>query len=188
MTSRQNTLNPQFALILGLIFIAAISRLLPHPPNFTPIGAMALFGAAYFQHRWMALLIPALAIWFSSVLLDNIVYSAYYDGFVWFSNGGVYIAFALITLLGMGLLKHVTAPRLLMGSLGASILFFLVSNFFVWTSGLLYPMTASGLMACFAAGLPFFRNAVLGDLFYVAVLFGTYAWVTRSYPTLFARA
>lgn len=188
MTPRQNTLNPQFALIIGLLFMAAISRLLPHPYNFTPIGAMALFGAAYFQHRWMAFLIPALAIWFSSLLLDNIVYSAYYEGFVWFSNGGVYIAFALITLMGMGLLTRITMPRLLIGSLGASVLFFLVSNFFVWASGLMYPMTASGLLACFAAGLPFFRNAILGDLFYVAVLFGTYAWATRSYPTLFARA
>lgn len=168
--------------------MAAISRLLPHPYNFTPIGAMALFGAAYFKQRWMAFLIPALALWISSLLLDNLVYAAYYEGFVWFSNGGVYLAFILVALLGMGLLKKVTMPRLLAGSLGASVLFFLVTNFMVWAGGLLYPMTLSGLMACFAAGLPFFRNAVLGDLFYVAVLFGSYAWITRSYPSVFARS
>jgi hypothetical protein len=164
----------------ALILLAALSRLLPHPPNFTPIGAMALFGAAYFNRRWLALAIPFGALFLSDLLINNILYREFYPQFTWFTSGWIYGAFALVMLLGLAVLRRrVSAPRLLAGSLGASLLFYLVTNFAVWAQGGMYPPTWEGLMLCYAAGLPFLGNTLAGDLFFTGVLFGTYAWVSN---------
>jgi hypothetical protein len=169
-------------IISGLILVAALSRLLPHAPNFTPVGATALFGAAYFTEKYWALIIPFIALWVSDLILNNIVYAEYYEGFVWFTSGFAWIigAFALITLFGMGFLKKIKPMNLLASSLVASALFFLITNFGVWMSGVMYPKTGAGLMATYAAGVPFFWNTLAGDLFYVSVLFGVYEFV-KSY-------
>lgn len=172
-------LNLRFGIVALMIVFAALSRLLPHPPNFTPIGGMALFGAAYFSRKYLAFLIPLAALLISDLVLNNIVYPRmfpeYYDGtFAWGVSPWIYGSFILITLLGFGLLKQIKLPRLVGTSLLASSLFFLVTNFGVWASGV-YPKTLDGLMACYAAGVPFFWNTLAGDLFYVGVLFGAYA-------------
>lgn len=167
-----------------MILLAAIIRILPHPHNVTPIGGMALFGAAYFGRKYMALLVPFLALWLSNLFLDNVIYSAYYEGFVWFSQPAVFISFLLIVGLGWLTLKKVSPLRLLGASLGASVLFFLVSNFGVWLGGGMYPQSFSGLMMCYAAGLPFFRNTMLGDLLFVSMLFGAFEWLQYRFPAL----
>ena len=95
----------RFGLIVLLIFMAALSRLLPHPPNFAPIAGMGLFGAAYFSKKYFAFLIPFIAYWISDLILDNLVYAQYYDGFQWFGSLYVYASFALIIGLGFLLLK-----------------------------------------------------------------------------------
>ncbi|RMG79618.1 MAG: hypothetical protein D6714_16110 [Bacteroidetes bacterium] len=180
-----NKLNLRFGIVGALIFMAALSRLLPHPPNFSPIGGIALFGAAWFSKKYWAVLIPVLAMWVSSLILDNIFLAQYYDGFVWFSHPFVYVSILLIVLFGRLVLKNTSPARLVGASLGASTIFYLVSNFGVWaTSMVTYPKTLEGLMACYAAGLPFFGWTLAGDLFYVTVLFGTFEWVRRQYPTL----
>lgn len=181
----KSKLNLRFGLVALMIVLAAASRLLPHPPNFTPIGGMALFGAAYFSRKYLAFLIPLLALWLSDLVLNNVIYPMmypeYYDGaFAWGISPYVYGSVILITLLGFGLLKKIKMPRLLAGSVLASALFFLVTNFGVWASGMTYPMTMDGLMACYAAGIPFFWNTLAGDLFYVAVLFGSYELVQQQ--------
>ncbi|MBK7410783.1 MAG: hypothetical protein IPL49_15660 [Saprospirales bacterium] len=182
----KHTSNPtlRFALLAGLILFAAITRILPHPNNVTPVSSMALFGAAYFGRKYLAFLVPLLALWLSNLFLDNVVYSAYYDGFTWFSQPAVFVSFLLIIGLGWLALKKVSPLRLIGASLSASLLFFLVSNFGVWLQGGMYPQSFSGLMMCYAAGLPFFRNTVLGDLFFVSVLFGAFEWVQYRYPAL----
>lgn len=182
----KHTSNPtlRFALLAILILLAAITRILPHPNNVTPIGGMALFGAAYFGRKYLAFLLPFLALWLSNLFLDNVVYSAYYEGFTWFSQPAVFVAFFLIVGLGWLALKKISPIRLIGASLGASALFFLVSNFGVWLQGGMYPQSFSGLMLCYAAGLPFLRNTVLGDLFFVSVLFGVFEWVQYRYPAL----
>jgi hypothetical protein len=179
-------LNLRFGVIAGLILLAAMSRLAPHPPSFAPIGGMALFGAAYFSRRYWAFAVPMLSMWISDLVLNNTLYAQYFDGFVWFYAGSLftYGAFALIALLGMFTLKKVGVLRLCASALGASAIFFIVSNFGVWFSGTMYPKDFGGLAACYAAGLPFLQNTVLGDLFYSTVLFGAFELSLRRFPQL----
>ncbi|MDR1153857.1 MAG: hypothetical protein LBL04_04030 [Bacteroidales bacterium] len=182
----KKTVNLSFAVISLMVFFAAMSRLLPHPPNFAPIGGMALFGAAYYSKRYWAFLIPIVSMWISDLVLNNVVYARYFDGFVWFYSGSLFTcgAFVLIALLGLWTLRKVRIPALLLSTVAASALFFAVSNFGVWWSAGMYPHTASGLWACYVAGLPFFRNTLGGDLVYTALLFGVFEWSVRRFPAL----
>jgi len=179
-------LDLRFGVIATMILLAAISRLIPHPHNFSPIGGMALFGAAYFTKRQWAFIVPLVSMWISDLALNNIVYGAYFNHFVWFYSGSLftYGAFALIVLLGMFALKKVHIYNLVLSALGASVIFFIVSNFGVWLSGIMYPKDLNGLAACYVAGIPFFQNTILGDLFYSAVLFGTFELSVRKVPRL----
>lgn len=167
----------RFSFVATLIAFAALSRLLPHPPNFAPIGAMALFGAAYLPKKWLTVVVPLVALWLSSLLIDNTLMAQWYDGFVWFSNPWVYVALLGIVGLGWVTLRRVTLPNVVGSALGASVLFFLVSNFGVWLA--YYPNTLAGLTACYAAAVPFFHWTLLGDLFFCGVLFGAYEMALR---------
>ncbi|MFN0013168.1 MAG: DUF6580 family putative transport protein [Saprospiraceae bacterium] len=172
----------KFRVAIVLVILAALTRLLPHPHNFTPIAAIGLFGAAVFERRWLAFLMPFAALFLSDLFLNNIIYAQYYDGFVWFTSGWIYLAFALVALIGRSsLLNKVSVKNVAMASLSASLSFFLVTNFSVWLESTLYPKTLGGLAACYTAGLPFFTNTVLGDLFFSAVLFGGYAWAMNNF-------
>jgi hypothetical protein len=174
------------SVLCGLILLAAFSRLIPHPSNFAPIGAMSLFGAAYFSRKYVALLVPALSMWLSDLFINNVVYGSYFNHFVWLYEGcfWTYLGFALITLVGFWSLKTIRVKTLLLSSLIASILFFLVSNFGVWFSTNRYTADFSGLLSCYIAGLPFFKNTLLGDVFYVGLLFGSFEWAQRMVPQL----
>ena len=186
----EHKLVPRWGIIAFVVFLVALSRLVPHafevPQlfNFSPLGGIALFGAAYFTRKYMAFLLPILALWASNLLLDNVFYSAYYDGFAWFANWEIYLTLALTVVLGILFLKKVTPFRLLGASLSASVLFFVVSNFFVWLGGTMYAKSLAGLMACYVAAIPFFWNTLAGDLFYVALLFGVFEWVKKQRPSL----
>ena len=174
--------------LLLMIFMAALSRLLPHPDNVTPVGAMALFGGAYFSRKYLVFLVPILTMWFSDLVLNNVIYARlypdYYDGFVWMGNLWVYASFILIGFIGMKWLQKVTTKQVIGASLIASILFFLVTNFGAWMVDPLYPKTPSGLLAAFGAGIPFFRNTLLGDLVYCGVLFGGFEWAKSHWHAL----
>lgn len=187
--------NLRIGILIALIFAAAMSRLLPHPYNFTPIGAMGLFGAAYFSKRWLAFAVPFAAMWMSDLILDNVIYAQYYEGFQWFGHTWVYLSFALIVLLGFALLRKVKVSNLIVASLSASVIFYLVTNLGVWLSSPMYPQNFIGLMTCYAAGLPFmsmelapplgfFLNGVMGDLFYTGALFGVYELAKSRIPAL----
>jgi hypothetical protein len=172
--------NPKNSTIIisALIIIAALSRFIPHPPNFTPIGGIALFGAAHFTKKYWAFIIPFIGLWASDLILNNVVYAQYFDGFVLFSPSFYWTvaAFATIVLImsNTNLLKEIKPMKLLGASLMASVIFFLVSNFGSWMSGAMYPKTFAGLMTCYTAGIPFFWNTLAGDLFYVTSLFGIF--------------
>ncbi len=171
--------------ILLVIAAAALSRLLPHPWNMTPIGAMALFGGAYLGDRKLALIVTLAALWLSDLLLNNLIYQAYFNGFAWTYPDAfwTYAAFALVVLLGHAVLRQrKSALRIAGCSLAASSLFFVLSNFGVWASGQLgYPHTEAGLLACYIAGLPFFGNNLVGDLLYSALLFGGFALARKHW-------
>ncbi len=171
MLSKKNT-----GIIALIIFVAAATRLLPHPPNMTPVSAMALFGGAYFGKKYLGILIPFLALFLSNLVLDNVIYAQYYDGFVLFTPNtwAVYGSIALIALLGMGLLKKVTFSRVLIGALSATAIFFLITNMGSWLANPMYTKDFNGLMQSYVAGLPFLRNSLIGNLAYSGVLFGIY--------------
>ena len=175
-----------FYIISGFILFAALARLLPHAYNFTPLGAIALFGAAYFPKKKWAFIVPVLALWLSDLVLNNVMYAAYYDGFTFFTSGFLYVygSFAMIVILGITLLKKVTLPRVIGGALGASILFFVVSNFGVWLSSPLYPNTIEGLIMCYTAAIPFFHYTLAGNIIYCGVLFGGYEYLRYKSPEL----
>jgi hypothetical protein len=148
------------ALLLA-IATAAMLRLLPHWPNFSPIGAMALFSGAYLGRKALAFAAPLGALLLSDAVLG------FYHGMA-----TVYAADLLIVLMGSLVLQHRSALRIGAAAVASSILFFLITNFGMWLSSGFYPRTAAGLETCFAAAIPFFQNTLAGDLFYSALLFG----------------
>lgn len=185
---KSNLINPRFGVIALMIILAAASRFLPHPPNFTPIGGMALFGAAFFAKKYWAYIIPFLALWASDLILNNVVYAAYHEGFVLMPTYALwtYLAFGLMILMGSKLLKKITIPNVLIGAVSASMIFFLVTNFGAWYADPFHMFAddASGLVAALAAGLPYFWNTLAGDLVYASILFGSFALIKNTYPTL----
>ena len=138
--------------VVSLIFFAILSRFLPHPPNFTPIAAIALLSSKGFTNRWVVFLIPIVSLFISDLFIGLHATIPF-----------VYISFILIALLGMYVKKINTVSLLL-----SSTIFFLVSNFGVWL--LYYPISTEGLVQCYTMALPFFLNTVLGDLVYGALL------------------
>jgi hypothetical protein len=167
----------RFCALTALIVIAAASRLVPHPPNFTPIAATALFAGATFTDKRVALLIPLVAMILSDALLG---------GFS-FVTPWIYGSFAAIVCIGF-LLSGVNNPlKIALGALAGAMLFFVVTNFAVWFVGDYYPKTAAGLEACFIAAVPFFRNTLLSDALYTALLFGLWCMLERRWPVLGVR-
>lgn len=154
--------NVTLVLSIVLIFAGTLSRLLPHPLNFTPIAAIALFGGTYLNKKY-SIVLPMLALLISDYLLG------FYSGMIW-----IYGSFALIGLIGIWLKNNKSVPMIFGGTLLSSILFFAITNFSVWIDGSLYPKTWDGLIACYVAAIPFFRNTIAGDYFFVVVLFGSF--------------
>lgn len=165
-------------ILMGIVFFATLTRLLPHPPNFSPIDAIALLSGAYFSKRITAIFVTLSAIWMGDLFINRIYYDQwvfFYQGFYW-----QYAAYVFITLLGATLNNKMRVTRFIPTCLFASILFFVVSNLGVWLGGLLYPFTFEGLVLCYAAAIPFFKNTLAGDLFYSFVMFGSAIWAERK--------
>ncbi len=152
-------------LVLGLMVIGVLSRLVPHPWNVTPLTAIALFGGTYLAKRW-AILLPLAIVAISDLLLG-------WHSTIPFTWG----AFALTGLIAWWIRPRPSAGRILTGTVAGSVLFFVISNFGVWLTEALYPRTLSGLWQCYVAAIPFFRNALLGDLVYTSGFFSLYAWL-----------
>ena len=159
--------------LLAAIVAAAVLRLVPHPPNFTPIGALALFGGAYLGKRWLAFAAPLAALLLSDVILG------FHTGMPY-----VYASVALIVLIGWAVQARITPLRIGLAAVASSVLFFVVTNFGVWMKGIYYPQTLSGLVDCYVAAIPFFQNTLAGDLFYSALLFGGFALLERAVPRI----
>lgn len=152
-------------LTYSLIILGLLARFLPHLPNFSPLAAVALFSGFYLRRRY-AFLLP-LAI----LLISDYFISGYYGSVMFY----VYGSYLLIGVLGVAFRSTKVFPRVIAGSLLSSLLFFIITNFGVWADPLFfYPRTFSGLVECYVAALPFFRNTVLGDLFFTSALFGAY--------------
>ena len=174
-------------LVAGMIVLAALSRLLPHPPNFSPVEAIALFGGAYFAQRHAAIWVPLVAMFLSDLALGLVNGGIYWSYFLSAGYLLVYLCIALTAVMGFGLRGRVGVLRVGAYSLLGSVLFFLVTNFGTWLGSTMYPRTGAGLMAAYVAGIPFFQWTVLGTLFYSALLFGGFALLRRNVPALRAQ-
>ena len=168
-------INLSFIGIILLILFASFTRIIPHMPNFTPIGAMALFGGAYLSNKYHAFIIPILSLWFSDLIINNFILN-YYDQFTWFYPGFIwqYATFGIIILIGYFLLKKITLKKVLISSIGSSLIFFVITNFGVWSSGSMYTLSLNGLISCFVLAVPFYKGTLLGFLFYSSFLFGVF--------------
>jgi hypothetical protein len=182
----EQKINLRFSLLTALILLCAFSRIIPHIPNFSPLGAIGLFGAAHFSKKWQAFLIPIAATWLSDLFINNVIYAQYYPKFTWFYEGFYwqYGSYLIITLTGLGILNKINIPKVLTGTLASTAIFFLVSNFGCWIGSTTYPQNFGGLITCYAAGIPFLKGTLLGDLFYSGVLFGTFALAQYKFPVL----
>lgn len=171
--------------IAGAVLLAALTRILPHPPNFAPMTAIALFAAATFGDRRLAIVTPLVALFISDLCIE----AMYHLGLMttWGVYPGMwvtYLALLLVTLMGFLLRNHRTVPAIAGATLAGSTLFFVVTNFLVWAGGDWYPHTTAGLVTCYEAATPFFQNSLLGDLLYCGVLFGSFALAERRLPVL----
>lgn len=172
--------------IVAMIFLAAFSRILPHPYNFSPLAAMGIFGAAFFDKKWLAYLTPFLALFLSDLVINNVIYAQYYSSFTFFYEGFYwqYLSYALIITLAFVTLKKVNLKNVIGTSLLSSIIFFVISNFGAWLTSGMYPANLSGMVSCYVAALPFFPGSFVGDLFYCGIMFGAYLGVAKFVPQL----
>jgi hypothetical protein len=149
------------------VMLAVVVRFIPHPWTFTPVAASLLFFGARGSRRW--LWVPFVLLAASDVILTKFVYVM---PFSWdhFVTWGYYAA---ILWLGTRLGKNAKPLSLVAASLASSVSFFLLSNFAVWACWNMYSRNLSGLMTSYTLGLPFFRQAVMGDLLFTAAFFAT---------------
>lgn len=162
-------------LALAMVALAAALRVAPHPWNFTPIGAMALFSGAIFKDRRLAFAFPLLALFAGDALMG------FYKIRVMLV---VYASFLVSVAIGLWLRERRSVGRIGLATLLGALQFFLVTNFAFWATGLSYPHTGAGLIACYVAGIPFFWNTLAGDAFYAVSLFGGFALAERTFPAL----
>jgi hypothetical protein len=156
-----------------MIVLAAVLRIVPHPWNFTPIGAMALFSGAMFRDRRAAFLFPLVALFAGDLFvgLHRLI-------------PVVYASFLLSVLIGTSLANRRGLLRIGGAVFLGALQFFLVTNFAVWQLFGTYPRTPAGLAACYVAGLPFFGNALAGDALYATLFFGIFALAEHFFPIL----
>lgn len=173
------SLQIRSATLIAIVLTTALFRLVPHWPNFTPVAALALFGAATFERKWLGLVVPLAAMLLSDALIG------FHN-----SMGAVYFSFGLTWLLGYWALRKPTVSRVAAASVSSSVLFFLITNSAVWYGSTFYPQTIQGLMACYTAGLAFYNgtsfglNGLLGDLFFTSFLFSGYYLLQQRFTVL----
>ena len=149
-------------LIFLLIILAAFTRLIPHMPNFTAVGALGVFAGVYVERKYLAYVMVLFAMIVSDIFLGFHAIS-----FV------VYGAIVFSTFLAGEYGRKNTRLRLAILTLSSSVAFFVITNFGVWLLTDMYPKSITGLSACYIAAIPFFKNQLLGDMFYMSVLAGS---------------
>lgn len=153
----------KLVIAVGLIVLAVVLRYAPHPPNFAPIAAIGLFAGVYLPRRY-AIILPLAAMVISDLFLG-------FHGLI-FWTWGSFIAIGLYSALVLR--KNHSLSMIIASSVGASIFFYLVTNFGVWVEGTLYPPTIAGLTSSYVNALPFLRNTLAGDAFYTLGIFAIY--------------
>ncbi len=188
-------INPRPFVLAAIILTAGLFRLflasgIQTPlANFTPLGAMALFGGCYYHDKWKAYLVPLLTLWLTDIILNRFIYFHewvfFYDGFAW-----VYISFALMVLIGH-FIKNVTFKNVILSAVAAAILHWLIADFGVWLgggtnilTGLPYTRDWNGLLTCYYLVLPFMKNMLIGNLLFSALFFGAFELLQKRFTVL----
>lgn len=176
--------NLRLISLLALVFILSLSRLLPHPANFGPMAAIALFLGAHINSRSMRFAWMLLLAVISDFMVNNLLYNfndpAY---FIESTTLGIYGAYMLMVALGIGA-TTAKIGNLAGRSILASGIFYVVSNFFVWMGSPFYSQDLGGLLACYTAAIPFIQNSLLGDLLFTCTLFYGFNWLQKRIPAL----
>lgn len=162
----------KFLFLSGLVLLASATRLIPHPPNFAPISAMALLGGAYFTNKKFAFIVPFIAMFLTDLILG-------FHNTMW----AVYVSFTITVLIGMSLKKK-KVLNIALASISSSVLFFVLTNFAFWATGLMYTTDLKGFTQCYVAAIPFFQNSLIGDLTYTALMFGCFELARIKLPKL----
>jgi hypothetical protein len=147
-----------------LITLGIAARFSPHPANFAPIGAIAIFSGLYLPKKW-AIVLPLAAMFFSDIFIGF---------YVWPIMLSVYASFAVMAVIGLWVRRNKKLSTILAGTILGSVTFYLITNGAIWAFGNWYAHSWAGLVQCYYLALPFFRNSLLGDLFYTGVLVGAY--------------
>jgi len=183
-------INPRTSVLIIMILSAGAWRLLftsGHSPlgNFTPIGAMALFGGCYFADKWKAFLFPLFTLWLSDLLLS---YFVYFHEWRWFYDGFyiTYGSFALMVLIGR-FIKKVNVKNIILTGVSAALLHWVITDFGVWLDGRLYPLSIEGFLACYVAALPYLQNMLIANLVFGGIMFGAFELAQRKFPMLAVR-
>jgi len=189
-------INLRTAVLILMIVIAAVMRVLSAGKvisplaNFTPIGAMALFGGSYFKDKWKAYLVPLSVLLLSDIVMMRTIYSDMGNGFLYQGWGWIYASFALMVVMGH-FIKRVTVSNVLLAAIGAALVHWLVSDFGVWlgtctdiTTGKPYTRDVNGLMRCYWLAIPYMKNMLIGNVLYGALLFGGFELLQKRYPRL----
>jgi len=181
-TDARNLLAVLFILVIAAIRVGINMSGQLHPlTNFSPIGAMALFGGSYFSKRGVSFAVPLLTLFISDWVLAVTVYRQYSHGILYSGWYWVYGAFALMVLAGRLLLREVSVKNVLVAALTITFIHWIVSDLGVWWNGTTYPRTMAGWWACLAAAIPFERNFLLGTLFYGGIMFGGFEWARKHW-------
>jgi Family of unknown function (DUF6580) len=186
-------ISSRTGLITLMILFAGLWQLVITMPlfvplsDFTPVGAMAIFGGYYYKSSWKVFLIPLVTLWLSDLLLD---YFFYYHSWVWFYDGfyWTYLAVAFMVVLGM-FMKKVSIRNVIFAGLIATFAHWVITDFGVWvahgvdiTTGKPYPYDFAGFIKSLYLVIPFEKNMLLGNLVFGGILFGVFKWAQRKYP------
>ncbi|WP_343304365.1 DUF6580 family putative transport protein [Chitinophaga niabensis] len=190
-------LQPRFLVLLLFIVVAGVLRItaageITPFSNFSPVGAMALFGGAYFADKWKSYVFPLLTLFLGDVIMSQTIYKAYatgilYEGWIW-----TYLGFAAMVLTGQLIIKKVRITNVVAASMIAAIVFWLLADFGTWTTthnidmttGLPFTKDAQGLVKCYIQGLPLVKNTILSNLVFSAIFFGLFEWMQNKIPAL----
>ena len=183
MVNQEQKLNSSFSYLVILAVLIALGvagRLLPHPPNFTPMAAIALFAGFIFIKRYMAVV----AVVSTMILCDYFAFGSL--SVSWFGSKSmfvVYIALLFPIVFKNFLQRKLGVLRIFGAAFASSTVFFLATNFAVWAFSPMYEKTLEGLVLCYTMAIPFFQNTIAGDLIWSGVIFGTYL-ALRNYSNL----
>ena len=177
--------NTKVVAIIALVMGASLMRLIPNTNGFVPVTAATLFAAAYIGKKGWAILLPIFSVWCSDLMLNNTIYSDLLEGFTWFTPGFAFqfASYAVISLVGFSLNQKPSTAKLMGFSLLSSLIFFVLTNFGVWTTGF-YTQDATGLTECYLMGLPFLERSLVADVTFSIILFQGFAFAQKRFPSL----